>query len=280
MSRKNRQRSPSKARRGATRTQDRRLIAEQRRLIREILRCSRPVGGQGKPIEPDDKPSYPSTAPVVLISRYERSQDSAYRGLLKRLLTDRQMCPVWERLSEALRGQSDSKQDVAYQGLWGAIQYAYVRHKRPVASRRDLRMAISRLSQGLLQAGQAIAPYLPREGEEKKVWAGVPSWLLWKCLPDDLAAVLEHWAPHMAYVAREANEKAHTALTNARPVDRGGYDWSVFVRLLQEQWPQSLDGLCTHDTLARMTCAVFPESPVTTRMMRDTLRRTPSRRSH
>jgi hypothetical protein len=205
-------------------------------------------------------------------------------SLLERLLTDIRMEPVWQSLGHAIRGSSVNKQDVIYRGIWGAIHYSWARCKYPIASRRELKKAIFRIGQGLQQVGKAIAPYFPKKSlptkKEKKVWPGVPSWLVWECLPDEIAAVLDHWAPHMGHVAMKANETARTVLETKRSIDRSGYDWSVFIRLLQQQCPESLKATLTHQTLAQIACAVFPDTPVTSQEVRDTLRRTSPPQSH
>jgi hypothetical protein len=201
--------------------------------------------------------------------------------LLERLLTDKKMVPVWDQLGHAFSGKSPNEQDIAYNGLWNEIHYAWARCRVPVAPRHGLKKAIREIGQGLQRIGKAIAPYWPREQTlraEKNRWPGVPSKLLWQCLPDDLAATLDHWAPHMEYVAQQANEKAHLILAHNRPVDRSGYYWSVFVRLLRDKWPSSLSGQCTDGMLSLIAYAAFPDIRPTSRQVRDTLRPSPSRR--
>jgi hypothetical protein len=196
---------------------------------------------------------------------------------------DQKMVSVWDQLGHAFSGKSANEQDIAYNGLWSVIQYAWARCGAPVPARRDLEKAIRDVCQGLQRVGKAIAPYWPleemRRAEEKR-WPGMPSTLLWQCLPDDLAASLEHWAPHMKYVAKQAREKAHTILAHKRPVDRSGHSWSVFVRLLRAQWPSPFSEQCTHDTLSLIACVAFPDISPTPRQVRDTLRRHSSLRKH
>ena len=224
------------------------------------------------------------------VAKAERAKHSRARGLpgpakvlslMERLLTDKKMDTVWEQLGHALSGKSESEQNVAYLGLWDVIHYAWARCGAPVAPRHDLENAIREIGKGLRRVGKAIAPYWPLEQTHrarKKLWPGVPSTLLWQCLPDDLAAPLEHWAPHMEHVTEQAHEKAHTILARNRPVDRGGYPWAVFVRLLQAQWPSSLQAQCTHNVLSLIACAAFPDISPTPRQVRDVLRPSPSRR--
>lgn len=124
-------------------------------------------------------------------------------------------------------------------------------------------------------------PTSPQEFEQRKaVWRGVDSWLLFECFPDDVAEVLDHWAPTMAYIGSEATKKARTVLAHPRPADRSGYDWSVFLRLLKTHWPSPLQDLCTAEILAPIAMAVLPDLSLTPRQVRDALRPSPSRRPH
>lgn len=264
-----------------------------------------------------------ANAPRVLVNRYRRMKFAAqvaenqrtesprsHNGpgpanslqVLERLLTEPRMGIVWDRVETVLLAEREphngdgleSKSDAflegfpgvesnkhegqPYEQLWSAIYYAWARHKEPVVPRRELRRSIGQLTKALEALGHAIDP--------RK--AAVPPWLLYECLPDDLAEMLDGdiFAPRLARVAREANEKARTVLARTRPVDRSGYPWGIFVRLLDTHWPFSLKVLCTHDTLAQIAMAVLPDQslpprqPLTSRQVRDTLRPSQSRRSH
>lgn len=240
-------------------------------------------------------------APPILVDDYDRMRiasknaqqgPSRSQSLLQRLLTHQDMDVVWQRLGCAIRKSSEEEQNVAFQAVRSAIQYAWWTYKEPVVPRRTLQNAISRLGLSLKSLGRVIVQDLPlasespsnARGNTKKRWKTVPSWLLYECFPDDLAGVLEHYGPHMEIVASQANQKARTVLAHTRPVDRSGYGWSVFVRILRMKWPQLLlKGQDTDDTLARIARAVLPDCDLpdcdlTTSQVRNTLRRTSVRR--
>src|SRR6185295_778191 len=105
-------------------------------------------------------------APAVLLSWYQRLRLSARKGgssvralpLLTRLLKDN---TLWKKLDGKISVQPRKEQIVAYQAIWSAIHYAWVRAKYPVVPRRELQTAMFRIGQGLQRAGKAIAPYFP-----------------------------------------------------------------------------------------------------------------------
>lgn len=244
----------------------------------------------------EDSPNIVPNAPPILVDDYDRmkiASQNAQQGpslsqsLLERLLTHQDMSVVWQRLGCAIRKNSEEEQHVAFRAVLSAIQYAWWTYKKPVVPRRTLQKAINRLGLGLKSLGKVMVQDRPLASESasnaggntKKRWKAVPSWLLYECFPDDLAGVLEHYGPHMEIVASQANQKARTVLARTRPVDRSGYGWSVFVRILRMKWPQLLlKGQDTDDTLARIARAVLPDCDVTAPQVRDTLRRTSVRR--
>jgi hypothetical protein len=303
MFKKARKRSPSKKQHDTKRKLRPNLLDHQLKGFLEGARSAqtqqhfRSTHDVAKPISLDDdlRAGVLSNAPPVLVSLYVNMRLSARVAqsdgvspprtlpLLERLLKDIRMEPVWQTFKHQVRMQSVNQQEAAYRGIWSAIHYAWARYKSPVIPRSELKNAIFRIGRGLQRVGEAIAPYFPDPKEKKKkrkVWGGVPSWLLWECLPDELAEVLDHWAPHMGLVAMKANETARTVLANKRPVDRSGYDYSVFMRLFQEKCPQFLKSSLTDDVLAQIACAAFPDLMLTAQEVRDTLRRTLPRQSH
>lgn len=246
-----------------------------------------------RPPDTDDLRTIVASAPAYLVDEYRRTGPSRSRSLLESLLTHEDMDIVWQRLRDATHGHSEDEQNVAFQSVLSAIKFASWTYKEYVVPRRTLRNAINRIGVGLRSLGRIMMQDSPLASElqsannairnQKKRWK-VPSWLLYECFPDDLAGVLEHYGPHMKTVARQANEKAHTVLSGRRPVDRSGYGWSVFVRILRTKWPQILlKGQDTDDNLARIARAVLPDfdlpdCDLTATQVRDTLRRTSVRR--
>lgn len=195
--------------------------------------------------------------------------------LLEKLLTSPEMDYVWGQLNTTLLDKTTAQQDVVYSSLWDMIHHAFARHQSLIATRRELGQAIRNIGKGLQLIGEAIAPYRPGKNmvAKRKPWPGLPSSILWGCLPNDLAEVLEHWAPNMELVAFQANQKAQTILATPRAVDREGYSWSKFIRLVKSGWPSDLESLCTNDVLARIARTLLPDCSVTERQVRDTLRR-------
>lgn len=246
----------------------------------------------------DDSRTIVANAPAILVDDYDRMKiatqiakqgPSRSQSLLESLLTHEDMDIVWQRLRDAVRGNSEDVQNVAFQSVLSAIKFAWWTYKEPVVPRRTLQKAISRIGVGLESLGRVMMQDVPLASEsqpannairnQKKRWKAVPSWLLYECFPDDLAMVLEHYGPHMEVVAIQANEKARTVLAPKRPVDRDGYSWSIFVRILRTKWPQVLlNGQDTDDTLARIARAVLGDRDITAIQVRDTLRRTAVRR--
>ncbi len=201
--------------------------------------------------------------------------------LLERLLTDSQMETLWVHAQSELSTKTAREQAIIYSSFWSAIRYAWTRRRCPIAPRRKLINAMLNVAKGLRRMGKAIAPHYPRTSQAGEGWPGISPTLLTQCLPEELALELDHWAPHMDLIANQAETRVRELLAQPRSLDRGGSHWSNFIRLLKDEWPSSLETICTYKNLSLIVCTAFPdESPVTPQAIRDMMHRPKKRKTY